>query len=316
MFMCHLTLGCVSFGVHFRICNRSDLLGVVSDSGLVDAMSVSNALIQLALRVEREGVVVSKCRALAVVPVLSPSRAKSPLQSASGQAIIEQEDDHSGVDATEKRSSEASYDTSPTMNNSKRSVSKHRTINRKERARSLSRSKSPFKLAPKEVMTEQVVAAKTSPLKTARTKAIIEQEEDVNSIVEEEAPDDWSDMSHDTPPTTVNSKKRSINPKTSSPSPPPTVTPQRAMQKPRVTGTPPHMVRGEKLQQERSSSPRAGTTIRESLGHFLAERVDTLCIRPYNESTDACFTDDVPYNESKDACYSVNVTNAATKSHG
>jgi hypothetical protein len=281
-------------------------------------MSVSNALIQLALRVEREGVVVSECRALAMVPVLSPSRAKSPLQSASGQAIIEQEDGHSGVDATRDRSSEASYDTSPTMNASKRSVFKHRIISRMEQARSPCRSKSPFKLAPKEVMTEQVVDAKKSPLKTARTKAIIEQkeEEDVNSVVEEEAPDDWSDMSFDTPPTTENSKKRSIHPKTS---PPPTVTPQRAMQKPRVTGTPPQMVRGKKLQQQqrRSSSPRAGTTIRECVGYFLAERVDTLCIRPYNESTDACFTDDLPYDQSKDACYSVDVsTNAATKSHG
>lgn len=42
----------------------SELLGFVSDSGLIDAMSVSNALIQLALRVEKEGVVVSKRRAL------------------------------------------------------------------------------------------------------------------------------------------------------------------------------------------------------------------------------------------------------------
>jgi hypothetical protein len=41
----------------------SDLMGVVSDSGLVDEVDVSNALIQLALRVENEGVEVSKRRA-------------------------------------------------------------------------------------------------------------------------------------------------------------------------------------------------------------------------------------------------------------
>ena len=41
----------------------SDLLGVVSESGLVEEVDVSNALIQLALRVENEGVEVSKRRA-------------------------------------------------------------------------------------------------------------------------------------------------------------------------------------------------------------------------------------------------------------
>lgn len=40
----------------------SDLMGVVSDSGLVDEVNVTNAMIQLALRVEKEGVEVSKRR--------------------------------------------------------------------------------------------------------------------------------------------------------------------------------------------------------------------------------------------------------------
>ena len=40
----------------------SELMGVVSDSGLVDEVDVSNALIQLALRIEKEGVEVSKRR--------------------------------------------------------------------------------------------------------------------------------------------------------------------------------------------------------------------------------------------------------------
>ena len=40
----------------------SDLMGIVSESGLVDEVDVSNALIQLALRVEKEGVELSKRR--------------------------------------------------------------------------------------------------------------------------------------------------------------------------------------------------------------------------------------------------------------
>jgi hypothetical protein len=146
-----------------------------------------------------------------------------------------------------------------------------------------------------------------SPLTTDRKKTTIEQEDD-NSIVEEVI-DDWSsDNSLDTSPATVHPKKR---PTKKASSPPPTVTtPQRAAQRPRVTGTPPHMVRPQE-----SSSPR--TTIRESLGHFLAEQVHTLCLHPYSKSKDACYTkDDVPYNKSKDSCYTVDLTNDATKTHG
>jgi hypothetical protein len=118
-----------------------------------------------------------------------------------------------------------------------------------------------------------------SPLKTARSKAIIEQEDD-NSVVE--APDDWSEMSRHTPPT-KHSKKRAMQTKTM---PPQTVTPQRATQKPRVTRTPPRMVHGKKRE-----------SFRESLGHFLAKQVDTLCIHPYNKSADSCFNNDVPYDD-------------------
>ena len=53
----------------------SDLMGVVSDSGLVDEVDVSNALIQLALRIEKEGVEVSKRRAIVKtkeIPLPSP----------------------------------------------------------------------------------------------------------------------------------------------------------------------------------------------------------------------------------------------------
>jgi hypothetical protein len=224
--------------------HSSDLLGIVSDSGLVDAMSVSNALIQLALRIEREGVVVSKHRALGMEQVSVPSRANSPLKSARGQAIVEQEDDNSVVDAPDD-CSEASYDTPPTKDFKMRSTNK---------------------MPPR------------SLIKSARGRTIIEEEEeDENSVVD--TPDDCSEASYDSPPT-MNSKKRSFDAKRTSP---PAVTPQRAMQKPRVTSTPPHMVHGEKQEP----SPRVGTSIRESLGHFLAEQVETLCIHPNNESEDS-----------------------------
>jgi hypothetical protein len=239
---------------------------MVSDSGLFDAMSVANALIQMALRIEREGVEVSKHRALGMERACSPSRANTSLKSARNQAIIEEEEN--SVFGAPDDSTEESYDTPPTNNSKMRSTNK---------------------MPPR------------SLIKSARGRAIIEEEDDENSIVD--TPDDCSEnsivdtsydcseASYDSPPT-MNSKKRSIATKKTSP---PTVTPQRAMQKPRVTSTPPHMVRGEKQEP----SPRVGMSIRESLQHFLAEQVGTFCIHPYNESEDYCYTVDVSNDATK-----------------
>jgi hypothetical protein len=69
----------------------------------------------------------------------------------------------------------------------------------------------------------------------------------------------------------MNNKKRS-NTKM-----PPAVTPQRT-QKPRVASTPSNIVDGA----EESSPRRRPMNIREAMGHFLADKVDSLCLHPYD----------------------------------
>ena len=97
----------------------SELLGFVSDSGLVDTMSVSNALIQLALRIEKEGAVVSKPRAL--VGQVPPPSCKRPPRSARGRLTTkqEEEEENSIADEPDDFAEVSSYDTAP-INNKKR----------------------------------------------------------------------------------------------------------------------------------------------------------------------------------------------------
>jgi hypothetical protein len=100
--------------------------------------------------------------------------------------------------------------------------------------------------------------------KSAREKAKTQDED--NSVVDES--DDCTEASSD-----VNDKKRSSRKF------PPAVTPQRS-QKPRVAITPPsRVVQGD----EQDSSPRRRPrSIREAMGHFLADKVDTMCLHPYD----------------------------------
>lgn len=95
------------------------------------------------------------------------------------------------------------------------------------------------------------------------------KEEDVeeeNSIAD--GPDNCAEvLSYDTAP--ISNKKRSKEL-------PPIVTPQKT-QKPRVPSTPTNIMREdgqETLPQIRRMS------IREAMGHFLAEKVDTICLHP------------------------------------
>jgi hypothetical protein len=96
----------------------SELLGFVSDSGLVDAMSVSNAFIQLVLRIEKEGVVVSKCRAL-MGQVPPPSRKRSPKSARGRSTTKDEEEENSIADGPDDCAEESSYDTAP-INNKRR----------------------------------------------------------------------------------------------------------------------------------------------------------------------------------------------------
>jgi hypothetical protein len=159
----------------------SELLGIVTDSGLVDAMSVSNALIQLALRIEKEGVLVSKRRAQGMGQEVSPPPFKSS-KSAHEKAKTQLED-NSVVDESDDCTEASSYKTAP-VNNKKRSS---------------------IKLLPE-------------------------------------------------------------------------VTPQKT-QKPRVATTPSSVVQED---AQDSSPRRRPMSIREAMGHFLADKVDTLCLHPYD----------------------------------
>jgi hypothetical protein len=96
----------------------SELLGIATDSGLVDSLSVSNALIQLALRIEKEGVVVSKRRAQGMAQEVSPPQFTSS-KSAREKAKTEEED-NSVIDESDDYTEASSHKTAP-VNNKKRS---------------------------------------------------------------------------------------------------------------------------------------------------------------------------------------------------